>query len=1252
MTPPDYQGPNDPTRANLAWLEGEKADIPEDDSTFLARFKEFGLTSYAVAHRVSVVILFILVTVAGLMAYRAIPKEAAPQIAIPILVVNTVYPGVSPADIETLVTRPLEDELNTISDVKEMTSTSTEGYSSITVEFETGMDMDVALQKVREKVDLARPEVPSDAEDPVIYEIDTAEMPVMQVNLSGEYGLVRLKEIAEELQDRIEQIPMILRADLSGGLDREVKVEVHLPRIQFYGLALQDVVDAIRNENVNIPGGSIEVGAVNYLVRVDGEFVDPAIIEDLVVDTFDGRPVYVRDVASVDFGFAERTSYARMDGVPVVSLSIVKRAGTNIIEAAEAVKEVIAEMEPAFPATTQVSITGDMSRDIHMMVSSLENNIISGLILILAVLLFFLGVRTAAFVAVAIPTSMLLTFVVLAMLGISMNMVVLFSLILALGMLVDNAIVVVENIYRFVEEGWSPGMAARKATGEVAPPVIAATATTLAAFAPLMFWPGIAGEFMKYLPLTLIITLSSSLFVALVIVPTLCAVLMRPEDAPKRPMTRTARWTLIGLAAALFLGVAAGNWLTAVLLVVTVVGLWALHRFVLERVAKRFQEGLLPWVLQRYEGTLRWALAHRPTVLGLCAVVFAATFALFWQYNHGVEYFPESIPPSQLYVDVEAPVGTRAGFTDRIVERLEEAVRGIQGYDDAESMVATVGGGAGSPDFFGGGGSGGENNGRITLSLVEYQYRGQDSFRTLALMQENLGRDIAGAEIRADAPQEGPPGGPPVNIEVVGDDPLVLRALSDRILEIVRNAPVADRLVGLESDVDEARPELSVRVDREKATLFGLSTLDVGQGVRGAIQGVEAAKYRTGNDEFDIIVRLAEPWRNELSALEELTVVAEGGIQVPLVSVADWEVGEGLGSIRRKDMTRMATISSEVRAGYNQNAVLAEVQETLAGFVTEELPTGYQLRYTGQLEDQQEAQDFLSMAFLIALALIGFILISQFNSLVKPVIILTSVIMSTVGVLLGLLAFGMPFVIIMTGVGIISLAGIVVNNAIVLIDYIDILRNRDGMNRHEALVQGGMTRFRPVVLTAITTALGLVPLAIGLNFDFFGLYGALAPELYWGGEQAAWWAPMAIAVIVGIIFATFLTLVVVPVMYSVVDDISDWFSRYYLGVEPALAVAGAPGGSAGSTGGRSGPGGGPGGARGPGGPDGRAGPDGRPGADEGGPTAPDSTPEEEGAESPEPQPTFRRERRPERDRGGRDDRGWTPGFGEPSPEGG
>jgi multidrug efflux pump len=1125
------------------------------DPAALERFKEFALTSFALAHRTSVVALFIIISFAGLVAYRTIPKESSPEIAIPMVAINTVYPGVSPADMETLVTRPIEDELNTISDVREMVSTSVEGYSSITVEFSVGTDLNEAIQKVREKVDVAKPKLPSDAEDPTIVEFNFSEWPIMQINLAGEYGLVRLKEIGEALEDRIEQLPHVLRVDLRGGLEREVKVDIDLPRLKYYGLAISDVVDAIRNENVNVPGGSIEVGALNYLVRVDGEFVDPGIIEDLVVGTFDGRAVYIRDVASVDFGFAERTSFARLDGNPVVTLDVVKRAGENIIETADGVKAIIADMEPNFPPTTRVSITGDESRDIHMMVSSLENNIISGLILILAVLFFFLGVRTAVFVALAIPTSMLLSFVALSLMGIAMNMVVLFSLILALGMLVDNAIVIVENIYRYIEDGWTPHMAARKATGEVALPVVAATATTLAAFAPLLFWPGVVGEFMRYLPLTLIVTLSSSLFVALVIVPTFCALLLRPEGAPKRPTTRAARWALLGGAGLAFLLLALGNVLTAALLALTAAAVYLAHRLVLDRVGRAFQNRGMPTLIRRYERSIRWALGHRAIVLGGCAVALIGSFVLFGRFNHGVEFFPESIPPEQIIVDVQAPVGTRVAFTDRIARLLETEARTLAGYGDVESAVTTSGAAGGYALL---GGSSAEHEARITLSMVDYQKRRQDSFRTLAFFQENLGTDIAGAEIRIEAPNHTPGGGAPVSIEVVGPDPVVLKRLSDQVLATLRNAPVARRLVGLESNLNEARPEVSVHVDRERASLYGLSTSEVGHAIRSAIQGVEAAKYRTGNDEHDIVVRLAEPHRNVLSALQDLVVVTDDGAQVPLLSVARWEVGDGLGSIVRKDMDRIAAITSHVRAGHNQNAVLGEVQATLADFVATGLPPGYQLRYTGQHDDQEEAQEFLGMAFGIALMLIAFILISQFNSVVKPVIILSSVIMSTVGVLLGLMVFNMPFVIIMTGVGIISLAGIVVNNAIVLIDYVDLLRERDGIPRTESLVQGGMTRFRPVVLTAITTALGLVPLAIGLNLDFMGLFRSLSPDIYWGGVQAAWWAPMAIAVIVGIIFATFLTLIVVPVLYSVVDELADLLRTHFVAEEFGDPAGGGP----------------------------------------------------------------------------------------------
>ena len=1104
-------------------------------------FKEFRLTSLAVDHATSVLVLFAFITIAGLLSYRSIPKESFPETEIPIIAVNTVYAGVSPSDMESLVTRKIEEELNTISDVKELTSTSVEGYSNVIVEFESSTDMNEALQQVREKVDLARPELPSEVEEPFISEFSMADAPVMQVNLSGGYGLVRLKELGEELQERIESIPAVLRVGLRGGLEREVKVDVDLSRLQYYNVSFDDVISAIRQENVNIPGGSIDVNGVKYLVRVDGEFDDPSIIRDLVVTTENGRPIYISDLASVEFGFAERASYARLGDQPVVTLDVVKRSGENIIATAEAVRAEIDAMRPLFPPSTEVSITSDSSDDIGSMVNSLQNNIISGLILIVGILLFVLGLRTSIFVALSIPTSMFLSFVVIGLLGVSMNMVVLFSLILALGMLVDNAIVIVENIYRFMEEGWDRKSACKKATGEVAIPVIAATATTLAAFTPLLFWPGMAGDFMSYLPLTLIITLSSSLFVALVIVPTLCSIFLVREGGRPRRLNRNARLGLLAAGLLVLALVALANPLTAILFVAAAVGLWLLHSFVLDRASRVFMAGGLPRLVAWYERRLRWALNHRALIIFGSLAALVGTIFVYSIFAAPIEYFPEDIPPSVVYVSVEAPVGTSANVTDGYARRLKEEVQELEGVADAETIVTTVGstGGGGGP--MDGGGPSGPEAGRITLSMTDYEERRFDIFQTLADMQERVGRDLAGAEVRVDKVTEGPPSGPPVNIEISGEDPDLLERLAAEAVDLIENSAAYPRLVGLESDIDDARPELRVEVDRERASLYGLSTNDVGFLVRGAINGLEAAKYRTGNDEYDIIVRLREEDRGDVTSLGQLTVFSEGR-QVPLPSVAQWTVDRGFSSIRRKDMDRVATISAEVAAGYNSNAVRLEVEGVLAGFGAA-LPPGYAMAFTGEQQEQQEAMEFLTGAFLAALMLIALILVSQFNSVVKPLIILSSVIMSTIGVLIGLMVFSMPFVIIMTGVGVISLAGIVVNNAIVLIDYIDVLRKRDGMDRREALVQGGKTRLRPVLLTAITTALGLVPLAIGLNFDFFGLFASLSPNFFWGGEQAAWWGPMAVAVIVGIIFATFLTLILVPVMYSLVDDLARLFRR-------------------------------------------------------------------------------------------------------------
>lgn len=1120
--------------------ESTNHNLAGNGKTGSANQKEFGLSTFSIDNRISVLVLILLVAIMGVKSYLSIPKESSPDITIPNIMVITTYPGVSPEDMESLITRKLEDELSGISDIKDMTSTTAEGYSNINMEFNSDVDIDDALQKVREKVDLAKPELPSEAEDPIIQEINFSEFPIMQVNISGQYGLVQLKEIAEDLQDQIESIPSVLEVNLAGGLEREVKVDVNLPKLKYYGLSFGDIIAAIQRENVTVPGGNIEVGIKKFLLRVPGEFdsVDP--IEDIVVDAPGDKPIYVRDLANVKFGFKERETYAELNNDPVISLSVVKRSGENILKTSSAVKSILDKELPMLPPTTNFEITSDQSKDINSMVSSLENNIISGLLLVVGILLFFLGVRNASFVGVAIPMSMFLSFIIIGALGMTMNMIVLFSLILALGMLVDNAIVVVENIYRYLEEGFDNFTAAKKGTGEVAVPIISGTLTTLGAFFPLLFWPGIVGEFMSFLPKTLIITLSSSLFVALVINPVLCALFMtldQEEGSNKPKMTRKGKIFMASAAGLLLLIGLFNSVLTWTMLLVAGLVLWLLNRYVMSPLGDWWQQKGLHVVLDKYEKTLRWSLDHGKTIVGISVLVLFSSFVVFGIFNPGVEYFPESIPPARAYVQVEAPVGTNVEFTKSIVDELERKVPSIPHSDnDIESILST----AGSAITSGPGSNQGNSShlGTIVLNFVDYQEREGTTFDAMEYARSNFSKGIAGAEVTVEEEQNGPPSGKPINLEISGKAMPELERISEHILSLLENDPVYSKLDGLETDLPEPSPEVRVDVDREKAAVYGLSTRDIGNTVRQAVNGVEASQYRDGKDEYDITVRLDEQFRNDLSTLQDLTVVDEDGRQIPLSSVASWDIREGLGGIKHKDQERVVTVMADVRSNYNANAVLQQVQKVLDDYITNEMPAGYEARWTGQQEDQQEAIDFLSMAFLIALFLIAFILISQFNSVSKPFIVMTSVIMSTAGVFFGLAFFQMPFVIIMTGIGVISLAGVVVNNAIVLIDYIDILRTRDNMPLYEALVQGGKVRFRPVILTALTTTLGLVPLAIGFNLDFITLvnapaefFGNIGEYLYWGGEQAAWWAPMAIAVINGLIFATFLTLILVPVLY-------------------------------------------------------------------------------------------------------------------------
>ena len=1040
--------------------------------------------------------------------------------------------------MESLVTRKLEDELGNISEIKEMTSTSTEGYSSVVLEFDTGIDIEEALQKVREKVDLAKAELPEDAEEPLVQEVNLSEFPIMQINLSGDYDLEILKDIAEDLQDKIEAIPTVLGVDLTGGLEREVQVDVDLAKLKYYNLSFGDIIGAISAENVTIPGGDISVGTKSFLLRVPGQYQETAPIEDVVLKVNDSQPIYLRDIANVTFGFKERETYSTLDESPVITLGVKKRTGENILETYDRVSAILDEALPTLPPTTTYKITNDQSKDVKNMVSSLENNIISGLILVIGVLLFFLGVRNASFVGISIPLSMFLSFIILSALGITMNMIVLFSLILALGMLVDNAIVVVENIYRYLEEGFDNFEAAKKGTGEVAGPIIAGTATTLAAFAPMIFWPGTVGEFMGYLPKTLIITLSSSLFVGLIINPVICALFMTIDgDSKKAQLTKRGKQILNGVLVLVLLVLVLSSFITWTMIIVLGALLWLLNKYVLAPTGKWWQADGLNVFIHTYENSLIWALNNRLKTVGIAFFVLIMSFVVLGVFNPGTEFFPEDIPPRDVYVQIETPVGSDVEFTRSVVDKVAERVKNIPQASDINTILS-VSGAAISSDPAGGGGNS-THKGTVAINFVDYELREGDIFEAMEYMRNDLNGVIAGAKITVEKPQDGPPTGPPINLEISGPEMTELTRISNDLLSALEADSIFAKMDGLETDLPDSRPEIRVEVDREKAGLYELNTNMIGMTVRQAINGVEASKFRDGKEEYEIVVRLAEEYRDDLSTLSDLTVFHEG-VQIPLSEVASWEINDGFGGIRHKESERVITVSADVRSGYQSNAVLAEARQVLSTYLNG-LPPGYSYEWTGQQQEQDESFAFLGRAFLIAVFLIAFILVSQFNSIVKPVIILSSVVMSTAGVFYGLVTFQMAFGL-MAFLGLISLAGVVVNNAIVLIDYVDILRTRDGLDLRSALVQAGKVRFRPVILTAITTTLGLVPLAIGFNFDFITLvnnplefFTHLGEYIYWGGEQAAWWGPMAIAVIVGLLFSTFLTLILVPVLYSVIE---------------------------------------------------------------------------------------------------------------------
>jgi len=1254
------------------------------------------ITDVSIKYRTAIAAFTLILAIGGLASYLTIPKESNPSIEFPQIVVTSIYPGASPSDVEATVSQVIEQEISSINGIDEMRSTSSEGVSTVVVEFTPDVDTDKAYQEVNRAVDRAQPDLPDAVEEPLVDEINTDDFPIMTINLSGTYSLARLKEVGEDLQDELEGISSVLEANLIGGLTREVQINVDLSALKTHGVSFNDLISTIQQENTNIPGGSIDVNRLNYLVRVDGQFDEPADqIEELVVKTTsNGRNVYVRDVADVVFGFKDRESYSRLRilkrenaagetvTVPkqerrtaqVISLNVKKRPGANILETSDAVKAAVDAF--AFPSGTEVLVTGDQSENVQSLVTDLENNIISGLIFVIAVLLFFLGVRNATLVGIAIPLSMFTSFLVFQALGQTLNFIILFSLIIALGMLVDNAVVVIENIYRFREEGYSRWEAARLGTAEVGGPVVAATATTVSAFVPMLFWPGIIGEFMSYLPLTLIITLASSLFVALVINPVITGFFVQvkgreDEDAEPGKWPAGARYG--GAALIVLLGVTLGiaNWKTLVVVGTALPVLYLLHVYVMAPIGDRFVERGLPRLIQWYRGYLermlerdysvRYALLRNTGALaaltlgaalsalggavwlaagqlagmlllapgGLLAALGAlgvllhtleriylggwrsvafggALFALmlailglsyaagnlslpalyklmaapagivlvgllgallntrthllltdrraallngslgglvlivglFVVAPTGQAFFPDT-DPNRVQINVEAPLGTNIETSNTIAQTAEERIlRLLDQNPDSEANIENllVNVGVGGDAQFGGGAQAPERA-RLSLNMVDYAERPESSTRTLEKLRAQL-QGIPGTDIEFTKQEQGPPTGPPVNIEISGPEFERIVQISTEIKDRLSDAARSGQLPGLvdvSDNLNTGRPEVQVDVDREQAAKYGLSTSQIAQTVRSAIQGVEADTYRSGEDEYDITVRLQPSDRATLESLATLTVTNTRGRQIPLTSVADIEEGTGFGSITRIDQTRVVTVSGDAAPGYNGPDVLTRVQDALSEY-RQGLPPGYTMEYTGGNEEQQESFGFLTTALAIGASLIFLILIIEFNSISAPFIIMAAVGLSLIGVLLGLILTRTPFNLF-TFIGIIALAGIVVNNNIVLVDYIMQLRGR-GSEKRDAIIEGGATRLRPVLLTALTTILGLVPLTFGINVDFVGLLADFAPNFQIGSENTQFWGPMGTAIISGLTFATFLTLVIVPVLYSVFDSVS------------------------------------------------------------------------------------------------------------------
>ena len=1140
--------------------------------------KEFKLSSWAINNKTTIYVMMVIILFSGISAFLGMPRESFPEIKDTKIYVSSIYPGNTAEDVEKLITDPLEEKLKTVSNMTKITSTSQEDVSMIIIEFDDAITIEEAKQKVKDEIDEEVsgedwPTFNGAKVEPNVFELNIAEeTPILNINISGDYTVQKLKEYAEYLQDEIEDLPEIKKADIRGAEDKEVEVAVDIYKMMAAKVSFGDVIQAIQGGNVTMSAGNIIASGQRRTIRVLGEVENPQQLQNFVVKSEKGNPIYLKDIAAISFKDKDKTTYAREFGESVVMLDVKKRSGKNMVEAAEKIQQIVKDaQENVFPSNLVVTIANDQSSKTIGQVDDLVNNIIFGVILVVTVLMFFLGLKNALFVGFAIPMSMFMSLMILNALGYTMNTMILFGLIMGLGMLVDNGIVVVENVYRLMdEEGMSRIEAAKKGIGEIAFPIIISTATTVAAFIPLGMWPGVMGQFMIYFPITLSVVLGSSLFVAIFFNSVMVSQFMSIEDKEmpmKRIVKLTATLGVLGLLVVIF----GGNFRPlGTLLLFAAANFW-IYRYVMRPLANGFQSTVLPRWERFYERMITVSLkGWRPmiisiTTLILLIIAFIGFGASVGTQRTKVEFFPDNTP-NQVIVYVEYPQGTDIEKTDIIMKDIEKRVANIlndKNYTDGdynflvESSIAQVGAGSGNPQTDGGSTAEMPHRGKIVASMREYKdRRGADSEELKRKITEALKGIYPGLSISVEKDPVGPPAGYPINIELEGKDYNELINTAEKMRDFINTKSIPG-IAELKIDVNKSKPTMLVDVDREKAGELGVSAAQVGQQLRNSIFGSKAGVYKEDGEDYDIYVRFNKDNRYNSSVVFNQTItfrdMASGQIKsIPVSTLAKQHNTSGFSAIKHKNVKRVVTVYSALAPGYTDaGAIVGKIQHEMKTFT--ELPDTIKVDYTGQIEEQNKQMKFLMGAFFSGLGLIFLILIFQFNSVSKPAIIMLAIFLSLIGVFGGIVASGSSFVIMMTMMGIISLAGIVVNNGVVLLDYTQLLIDRRKVATNlgdddfvsiedlkTAIIKGGKARLRPVLLTAITTILGLIPLATGLNINFYTLVSELNPHIYLGGDNVIFWGPLAWTVIYGLFVATFLTLIVVPILFYLVTKFKMW----------------------------------------------------------------------------------------------------------------